>query len=80
VTPKEFKDLRYELGMSQNEMARLLGVRASRTIRKWEQGDLDIAGSAIILMSFYKLFPNLLELAPTFWKPETFHAEEESAA
>jgi DNA-binding transcriptional regulator YiaG len=80
VTPKEFKALRYNFGRSQNEMAQLLGVRSSRTIRKWEQGDLDIAGSAIILMSIYKMYPNLLELAPTFWKPEIFHAEEENSA
>lgn len=35
MTPKEFRDARQSLGLSQSELGRVLGVNP-RTVRKWE--------------------------------------------
>ncbi len=40
--PAEFRTIRRSLGYSTQGLARVLGVRAGRTIRKWERGDRDI--------------------------------------
>lgn len=36
---REFKALRQELGLSQNELARALGILSGRTIQRIEKGD-----------------------------------------
>jgi len=39
------------LGLSQSQLADLLGVSAGRTIRKWEAGENDIAAPAALLVT-----------------------------
>lgn len=36
---KEFKDIRLKLGLSQNELARDLGILSGRTIQRIEKSD-----------------------------------------
>jgi DNA-binding transcriptional regulator YiaG len=45
MMPDELKDARDRLGLSQNELARVLGVESNRTVRRWELGERDIPGS-----------------------------------
>lgn len=44
-----FKTLRKELGISQDELAQIMGVSSS-TVAKWEQGKVRISGPASVLM------------------------------
>jgi DNA-binding transcriptional regulator YiaG len=49
MTGQKFKSIREDLGMSQAEMARAIGVRDGRTVRYWEAGKREIGGCAAIL-------------------------------
>tara|TARA_R110002012_G_scaffold211040_1_gene381794 strand:- start:85 stop:294 length:210 start_codon:yes stop_codon:yes gene_type:complete len=51
LKPFEFKRIRRELGLSQSQLADLLGVASGRTVRKWEAGENDIAAPAALLMT-----------------------------
>ena len=50
MTPKQFQDLRERLGLSQAELALVLGIASDRTVRRWELGERDIPGPVIVLM------------------------------
>lgn len=50
MTPADFKRIRHSFGYSAEGLARALGVKSGRTIRKWEAGDRDISAPAQILM------------------------------
>jgi len=52
MTPDEFKAGRNALGLSTNQLARLFRVSDGRTVRRWEAGDRDIPGPAIVLMQW----------------------------
>src|SRR5262249_37642211 len=47
VTGDDFKAARRALGMSTKQLAIALGVASARTIRRWENGTLDIPASAV---------------------------------
>lgn len=50
MTPSEFREGRLTLGLSQSQLARLFLVSSARTIRRWETGERDIPGPAVVLM------------------------------
>lgn len=50
MSANEFKRARATLGVSQTEMAKLLGVSTSRTIRMWENEEREISGPAVVLV------------------------------
>ena len=50
MTPAEFKSARHQLGLSANGLAKLFRVSDGRTVRRWEAGDRDIPGPAVVLM------------------------------
>lgn len=50
MTPREFYKIRHALGYSAQGMADLLGVKAGRTVRRWENGDRDIPGPVVHLV------------------------------
>ena len=50
MTPTEFRAGRKQLGLSQNALARLFRVSHGRTVRRWECGERDIPGPAVVLM------------------------------
>lgn len=50
MTPKQLKSVRQKFGLSQAELALLIGVASDRTVRRWEEGERDIPGPVIVLM------------------------------
>lgn len=51
MTPTDFRRIRRELGQTQSQLADLLGVSSSRTVRKWEQAERDISQPIILFMT-----------------------------
>lgn len=49
MTPLELRAARIKLGLSVDGFARVVGVQAGRTVRRWEDGSRDIPGPVIIL-------------------------------
>lgn len=62
MTPQQFRAIRHGWGLSQRDMAALVGTRTGRTVRKWESGEREIPDSAKLLVSFYLRFPPLRTL------------------
>ena len=50
MSPQEFRTIRRALGLSAEGCARVLGVSAGRTIRRWEAGSREIPGPVLRLM------------------------------
>ena len=50
MTPARFRRIRHSLGYSAQGLARVLGVKSGRTVRKWEAGDRSIPGPIQALM------------------------------
>ena len=50
ITPLDIKNIRANLGMSQNEFASAFGISVS-TLRHWERGDRIPNGPALVLMN-----------------------------
>lgn len=39
MTPQEFKEARIDLGFTQSQLAKILGMSDSRVVRRWESGE-----------------------------------------
>jgi transcriptional regulator with XRE-family HTH domain len=50
MTPDELRNARKRLGMTQAQLARLLGIKSDRTIRRMEAGDVEISGPVTVLV------------------------------
>lgn len=61
MTPKEIKDIRNWLGLSQSDFAMMLGIASDRTIRRWEDGDKNIPGPVEVLCDLIETFPEVCE-------------------
>ncbi|MCW5615839.1 MAG: helix-turn-helix domain-containing protein [Rhodocyclaceae bacterium] len=61
MTPDELRAIRNQFGLSQSELAALLKVSDGRTVRRWEAGDRDIPGPAIVLLRLLAKKPALLK-------------------
>lgn len=48
----KLKELRIELGASQNDLAKLLGLSSDRVIRAWEMGEKPITGPASLALEY----------------------------
>ena len=55
MTPQEFKRIRSDLDLSQQEMADKLGIGSSRAIRYYESGQRPISGPVAVLMGMYEM-------------------------
>ncbi len=55
MTKEEFKQSRIALGLSQSEMAEYLGIKSSRTIRRYESGDWKVSERVIKLLRDCKI-------------------------
>lgn len=53
MTPEYFKNVRIKLGLSQREMARVLGLTDPRAIRGYESGERYISGPIAVLMGIF---------------------------
>jgi transcriptional regulator with XRE-family HTH domain len=51
VTPTQFKDARIALGLSQNAMAKSLGLKTSRAIRQYQTGERQVSGPVAVLVA-----------------------------
>jgi transcriptional regulator with XRE-family HTH domain len=47
MTPQEFKQIRKTKGLSCQKMANLLGLKAGRTVERYESGEIEIPGTII---------------------------------
>lgn len=56
MTPDDFIRIRKQLGLSQAGLARLLGIKEDRTIRRWEAGEIAITGPAALCMRFLERY------------------------
>lgn len=54
MTPDEIIDARVRLGLSQSELAAVLGMSDTgrRTIARWEGGELPISGAAALAIRY----------------------------
>lgn len=61
MTAKEFKRARHSMGVSQSQLAKLMGVSTSRTIRMWENDEREVSGCAAVLLRWlaYGIRPTL---------------------
>ena len=66
MTPKQFKAARRELDLTQNGMAQALGIASDRTVRRWEAGERDIPGPAIVAIAYMLEF-GLMPARRVFW-------------
>ncbi len=55
-TPLDVKNIRANVGMSQNEFASAFGISVS-TLRHWERGDRKPHGPALVLLNVVKKEP-----------------------
>ena len=50
MTPKLFREMREQLGLSQDQLAEKLGVSSGRTVRRWELGERKISETTARLL------------------------------
>ena len=50
MTPKLFREMREQLGLSQDQLAKKLGVSSGRTVRRWELGERKISETTTRLL------------------------------
>ena len=62
MTPTLFRAARVRLGLSQAQLARVLRVGSDRTVRKWEGGEREIPGPAVVLMEIFAEFPRVFRI------------------
>jgi DNA-binding transcriptional regulator YiaG len=56
MTPAEFKQLRLSLGLTQREMAKVMGGINYRTVQRFENGDMPIERMALQLCQYMKKY------------------------
>ena len=54
MTPEEFRELRKQMGMSQEDVAGALGVRGV-TVCRWEKGTAPIAKAIVLAMRYIEI-------------------------
>lgn len=59
MTPEEFKDARYRLGLSVVAFAQAFGISGERTVRRWEDGSKDIPQPVVLLVQMALMFPSV---------------------
>jgi DNA-binding transcriptional regulator YiaG len=53
MTPEEIRKARRELGLSQSEMAAVMGLRGAPSVSEWERGIRIPSGHAVRLIRAY---------------------------
>jgi transcriptional regulator with XRE-family HTH domain len=53
MTPKYFKDIRKDLGLSQAQMAKALGLTDARSVRYYEAGERPVSKPIALLMELF---------------------------
>ena len=65
-TPVDVKNIRAQVGMSQNEFASAFGISVS-TLRHWERGDRTPHGPALVLLNVVAKEPKAVLAAAHHW-------------
>tara|TARA_R100001086_G_scaffold180400_7_gene100202 strand:- start:135 stop:356 length:222 start_codon:yes stop_codon:yes gene_type:complete len=62
MTPTEIKSIRERAGLTQDQLARMLRISDSRSIRRWEDGSRKVSGPVSILMEMIEAgtFPDAI--------------------
>ena len=55
----DVKRIRKKLGLTQNEMARILGLSDGLTVRRWESGARIVGGTTATLLRLLDAMPEL---------------------
>lgn len=50
MTPSEIKSIRERASLTQGQLARLLRVADSRSVRRWEDGSRSVSGPVSIIL------------------------------
>ncbi len=50
MNPKQFREMRESVGLSQEQLAKMLGVNSGRTVRRWELGERKISETTVRLL------------------------------
>lgn len=61
MTPKQFKEARKKLGLSQSQMAVALRLNSARAVRAYELGEREISGPISKLMEIFVAFPAMMQ-------------------
>ena len=61
MTPKQFKEARNKLSLSQAQMAIALRLNSSRAVRAYELGEREISGPISKLMEIFVAFPAMMQ-------------------
>lgn len=69
MTPKKLRHLREGMGLTQDELAALLGVASGRVVRRWEAGDRIIPAPTSALCTVYAEFPDIRKMAAKYKLP-----------
>ncbi|SMM99748.1 DNA-binding protein [uncultured Candidatus Thioglobus sp.] len=59
INPVDVKNIRANIGMSQNEFANAFGISVN-TLRHWERGDRHPQGPALVLLNVVAKEPNVV--------------------
>lgn len=59
INPLDVKNIRANVGMSQNEFANAFGISVN-TLRHWERGDRRPQGPALVLLNVVAKEPNVV--------------------
>lgn len=58
----DVKRIRKNLGLTQNELARILGLSDGLTVRRWESGSRIVGGTTATLLQLLDTMPELVEI------------------
>ena len=61
MTPTQLKKAREKLGVTQSELAEIVGLKWGRTVRKWEGGESSIPGTVHMLLHMFLADRSLIE-------------------
>lgn len=50
MTPEQFREIRHKHGLTQLELARVLGLSSFMTVSRYERGVIPVAGAIEVLM------------------------------
>ena len=74
LTAQEFKTIREELGLTQSELCRMLGMKNYKTVVRWEAGNNAIPEGVcndllnILRENYYKIEARLKELSDKYYR------------
>ena len=67
MTPQQLKSARAQLGgLTQSQMAEIIGIKHDRTIRKWESGERPVPDAVAMLLNLFLENPVLIAMSQKY--------------